>query len=81
MDACKIFGRGRLEAAQKVWVDMDYLKRLPLFLGLMTLALCAAVVMWLQEAYERWYWKRFARLKMGASDGHHVMVGGRCRTL
>ena len=65
MDARKIFGRGRLEAAQEVWVNMDYLKRLPLFLGLMALALLAALVLYIEETAARLYWRKYARLKMG----------------
>lgn len=60
--------------------EMDYLKRLPLFIGLFLLAIVATFVMWLADMAERAYWRKYTKLKMGSSDGYHVSIGGRCYT-
>lgn len=43
----------------------EYLRRLPLFIGLMALALLAALVLYIEETAARLYWRKYARLKMG----------------
>lgn len=41
----------------------EYLSRLPLFVGLMALALLAALVLWIEDTAARLYWQKWARLK------------------
>lgn len=49
---------------------------LPIF----AVGVLAVLVLWLCDMAERAYWHKYAKLRMGASDGYHVMVGDRCYT-
>lgn len=94
MAACVAIGKSQRYGARKEvlkGVNMEnlintirewggYVARLPLFLGLFAMAIMAVLVMLVTDIAERAYWRKYAKLQMKRSDGHHVMINGRCYT-